>query len=244
MALSLNARQARWIDYVGRNAVAILPGTPAQKARQAALVMWWALKEGVLDLPNPIRHNLCTAAGEVQIGDLGVCPSGAWQIGISGIQGNVVSDAQVEAMRRRVHPSETAAQTLARVADLADVDNRTRQAIIDSASTTGPLRRAWLLRDPAIAIALQAPFVEACLRSGAPSWCYGGWDTARQFASSQARIREVIADLETRYASSARGGSWLPWLLLAAGVGLVGYGYVQQHGWPQLTGRALRPAPA
>ena len=237
MTISLSARQARWIDYVGQNVVAILPGTPAQKARQAALVMWWALKEGVLDLPNPIRHNLCTAAGEVQIGDLGVCPSGAWQIGISGIQGNVVSDAHVEAMRRRVHPSETAGQTLARVADLANVDNRTRQAIVDS---TGVLRRAWLLRDPTIAIALQAPFVEACLRSGAPSWCYGGWDTARQFASSQARIREVIADLEVRYAKNARGGSWAPWLLLAAGIGLASYGYFQQHGWP----RVLRPAPA
>lgn len=239
MTLSLNANEKRWIDYVGRNVVATLPGTPTQKARQAALVMWWALKEGVLDLPNPIRHNLCSAAGETQIGDLGVCPSGAWQIGLSGIQGNVVSDAQVEAMRRRVHPSETVRQTLARVADLADVDNRTRQAIIDSADGNATLRRAWLLRDPAVAIALQAPFVEACLRSGAPSWCYGGWDTARQYASSPERIRAVIADLESTYAKTASGGrAILPWLVLAAGVGLIGYGYVQQHGWPA----ALRPA--
>jgi hypothetical protein len=238
VTLPLNARQKRWIDYVGQNVVAILPGTPAQKARQAALVMWWALKEGVLDLPNPMRHNLCTAAGETQIGDLGVCPSGAWQLGLSGIQGNVVSDAQVENARRRIHPSETVQQTLARVADLADVDNRTRQVIVDS---SGALRRAWLLRDPAIGIYLQAPYVEACLRAGAPSWCYGGWDTARQYASSAARVREVVADLESTYAKSASGSrSWAPWLLLAAGVGLVGYGYVKEHGWPT----TRRPAPA
>lgn len=237
MTLPLNANEARWIEYVGQNVVPILPGTPAQKARQAALVMWWALKEGVLDLRNPLRHNLCTAAGEAQITDLAVCPSGAWQIGLSGIQGNVVSDAQVEAMRRRVHPSETVTQTLARVADLADVDNRTRQAIVDS---TGTLRRSWLLRDPAIAIALQAPFVEACLRSGAPSWCYGGWDTARTYASSPERIRQVIAELEARYAKTASGRRILPWLLLAGAVGLIGYGYVKEHGWPA----ALRPAPA
>lgn len=238
MTLALNAREARWIDDVGRDAVPLLPGSPAQKARQAALVMWWALKEGVLDLPNPFRHNLCTAAGETQIGDLGVCPSGTWQIGITGIQGNAVTDAQVEAMRRRVRPRESVQDSLRRVAIRADVDNRTVQTIVDS---TGALRRAWLLRDPAIAIPLQAPFVEACLRAGAPSWCFGSWDTARQFASSPARIREVIADLEARYLNSASGNrNWLPWLVLAGGLGLIGYGYVQTHGWPA----ALRTAPA
>src|SRR5687768_14201580 len=78
---NLTAAQAKWVDYVGTNVVPRLPGTAAERARRAAIVVWWALKEGVLDVvPSPYRHNLCTQNGsDVRLNDLGICNGPAWQ---------------------------------------------------------------------------------------------------------------------------------------------------------------------
>lgn len=232
MTLSLSPNEARWVDFIAKTVVPSLPGAPADKARTAAVVTWWALKEGVLDLPNPLRHNLCSQAGEVQIGDLGVCSAGPWQIGISGIQGNAVSDEQVEDARRRAYGSESVQSTLSRIAKTARVDSATYDAIVRS---TGALRRAWLLRDGAVSFPLQRPFVEACLASSPPSWCFGSWDTARAYASDPTRIDEVMRALGATfapYANKSASTRALPWLIVAAGVGLLGYGYVRENGWP------------
>lgn len=229
--LGLNANESRWVDFIAKSVVPSMSG--GDKARTAAVVTWWALKEGILDLPNPLRHNLCTQAGEVQIGDLGVCPAGPWQIGLSGIQGNAVTDEQVESARRAAYGSEPVSTSLGRIARTARVDSATYDAIVRS---TGALRRAWLLRDGAISFPLQRPFVEVCLGSNPPGWCFGSWDTARKFASSVPRISEVMGELERAfapYAKASRGGSVLPWLVLAAGAGFLSYGYVQEHGWPR-----------
>ena len=216
MPLALNASETRWIDFIRDRVVGRLQGSAEERARTAAIVGWWALKEGILDLPNPLRHNLCSAQGERQIGDFGTCDGGgAWQIGLSGIQGNAVTLAQAEATAARLYPGQSVTQILERTAVDAGVEGNAVDSIRNS---TGALRKSWLLRDPAIAFTLQRPFVErGCLRSP-QSWCFGGWDTARRFASSSARISEVIGELESRF-SSPSFARVLPILALAAGAG-------------------------
>lgn len=221
MTLPLTPSEARWIDHIRSNVVGRLEGTEAERARTAAIVAWWALKEGILDLPNPLRHNLCSAAGERQIGDLGVCPRGAWQIGLSGIQGGAVRLADVEAVAQRLYLNLSIPEVLERSAKDAGIqDPDTLAAIRES---TGDLRKAWLLRDGAIGFTLQRPFVERGCLSGRYPWCFGSWDTARRFASDEARIREVISDLESQFRGvpreADRRGGLLGNALLVALVG-------------------------
>jgi hypothetical protein len=200
---ALTTAEERWIDHVDDQVVARLSGASQQeRAHTAAVVTWWALKEGVLDVaPNPWRHNLCTQNGrDVQIGDTGVCWGPAWQVGLSGIQVNNVTQQQVENTASRLYPGESMSTILRRIATTAGLGE---SAITTVASSTGALRKSWLLRDPAIGITLQRPFVESeCLNNGL-AWCFGSWDTARKFASSSARIREVIAELEKRFMSGS-----------------------------------------
>lgn len=217
MNLSLSPQQAKWVEYVRENVA------PRVGARAAALVTWWALKEGILNLPNPWRHNLCTKNGQdVKVADLDTCPNTAWQLGMSGIQGGAVSEAEVLAAAQRLYPYRSIRSILADVAEAAGVDSATEDAIQDS---SGLLRKAWLLRDPTISFALQAPFVEKGCVTGNYSWCYGSWETARAFASSKARALQVIAELESHFSSGVQfnARSVLGAALMVAGVACVLY---------------------
>ena len=223
MALSLsnlNPTEAFWIDYVKEHVVGRLEGSAAERARIAAIVTWWSLKEGVLDVkPNPWRHNLCSTG---KLGDLQVCSQRVWQLGMSGIQPSAVAEVQVDAVRDRLYPGVSDRALLGRIADDGGVERADTIASIES--STGDLRKAWLLRDPAISFTLQAPFVQAqCLRGNdSASWCFGGWDTARRFANSSARIEQVIDALEDHYRdapSIGRGRSTLEKVAIAAAGG-------------------------
>jgi hypothetical protein len=240
VTLALTASESRWLEYIRESIVGRLEGDDAERARAAAIVAWWALKEGILDLPNPLRHNLCSAAGEQQIGDLAVCPRGAWQIGISGIQGGAVSLTETEATASRLYPGKSAGAILERVAVETGIEGN---AVDTIRNATGDLRKAWLLRDGAIGFTLQRPFVErGCLSrfsasaaepatsrveaSGIPGWCYGGWDTARRFASDGERIHEVVGGLEAyfRGAPTPNGPtSAIGAILVIAGLAGLGY---------------------
>jgi hypothetical protein len=236
MTLELNPTESKWIDFIESSVVPRLEGSSAEKARTAAIVTWWALKEGILDMPNPWRHNLCHTGGDHQIGNLETCASSVWQVGMSGIQPASVSLAQVESVAKRLYPSVDIAQILSGIALDARVDSSTQAAV---AASTRDLRKAWLLRDPAISFTLQRPFVEKGCISGSYSWCYGSWDTAKRFATNAAKVREVVSDLEARFSGSFGSGSpLLPWLLvLGLGVGLY-LGHT--HGYPSWVPRLLR----
>lgn len=237
MTLQLNRTEERWVDYVAKHVVDKLEGSSAVKARAAALVTWWALKEGILDLPNPWRHNICHTGGDHPIGDLEVCSSSIWQVGMAGIQPSNLTLSQIEAVARRIYPGQYLSSVLAKVAEDANVDETTKEAIVHSA---GELRKAWLLRDPAIAFTMQAPFVDIGCIKGNRSWCYGGWDTARRFASDASRVREVVGELEHRFSGSALPfGSKTSWLLLAAGLGAA-YWYGSTYGYPSWVPKLLR----
>lgn len=221
----LTPSEARWIDYVRNVVVGKLAGSAQDRARTAAIVTWWALKEGVLDLPNPWRHSICSP-GNRKLGDLETCPGGVWQVGLAGIQVGSATDAQVESVASRLYPGQSLEAILSSIAADAGVDGPTAQAIVTS---TGPLRRSWLLRDPAVAFTIQRPFVESQCLNGAASWCYGTWDTARRFASSRARIDEVVRALED-YFGGAPSARAFPWLLALAIGGGAAYWYYKQDG--------------
>jgi hypothetical protein len=193
--MNLSPVQSKWVEYVRRNVA------PRIGARAAALVTWWALKEGILNLENPWRHNLCNRpGGDVKIGDLDTCSGSVWQMGMSGIQVTAVSEATVLGAAQRLYPGDGVEDILSRIAEDAGVDAATKRAVEQS---TGLLRKAWLLRDPTISFYLQAPFVEKGCVSGTYSWCYGSWDTARTFAANRDVALATIAELEAMFAGAA-----------------------------------------
>jgi cell wall-associated NlpC family hydrolase len=196
---TLTANQAKWLDAIGA-AVSKLPGTPQERARHAAIVAWWALKEGVLGKSNPYLHNLCTRGGtDVTIGHTEQCAS-TWQVGISGIQVPNVTDDQVAKMTAQIYPGQSTTDVLTQIANAAGIAPST------ITGTTGRVRSGWLLRDPAIGVALQWPFADDCLNGG-PSWCYGSWSEAQAFASSLSRIQSVVSALEQRFSGSGAIGT-------------------------------------
>lgn len=215
----LTSAESRWIEHIHDVVVPRLLGNADERARTAAIVTWWALKEGVLDVrPNPWRQNVCHTGGDHRIGDLEVCSDPIWQVGMAGIQPSAVSLAHVEDVARRIYPGYDLEDVLRRIAEDAAVVDSNVDAI---ATSDGTLRKAWLLRDPAIAFTIQAPFVEQqCIR-GSYGWCYGSWDTARRFASDKDRVQEVIGALTKYYEGSpgpstaASAKKLLPFVLLA-----------------------------
>jgi hypothetical protein len=219
--LQLNSREKYWIDYIKNNVVSRLPGSASEKARTAAVVAWWALKEGILDLSNPLRHSLC---GAEQVGSLQTCPGRAWQVGLSGIQPNAISLAQAESTAQRVYPGKSINSILRQIA--LDIDSSVASQVENS---TGDLRKSWLLKDPAISFTIQRPFVETQCINGNASWCFGNWDTAKKYASSNARIRDVINTLQNYYQSTASG--ILAWALLIASLGTVTYFVAKEKKW-------------
>jgi hypothetical protein len=208
LALSLSTAEETWVGYVATNVVPHLTGTLDERAHRAAIVTWWALKEGVLDVsPSPFHHDLCASgATQSQIGPLATC-SGPWQVGIAGMFMGNVSDAQVAAAAAAVHPGVSLTTLLGTIAQTAGypTTSSTGQQIVAS---SGRLRSAWLVRDGAIGITLNEPFVAECFTT-APDWCFGTWSEATRFASSAARIKDVVGQLETRFkaAPATPGGT-------------------------------------
>jgi hypothetical protein len=221
----LNPTESRWIQYIQDNVVPKLEGTSADRARTGALVAWWSLKEGILDLTDPLRHNLCSQGGhDVRISDLATCSGPAWQVGISGIQPGAVKLADVEGVAKRLYPEVTIETLLEDIAIRSGVQG---SAVDQIKNSSGDLRKSWLLRDGPISFMLQAPFVErGCLTQNPASWCFGSWDSARRFAPDQATAQQTVAELQDRFASASspsgrsRVPPLLPWLLALGGAGI------------------------
>src|SRR5688572_17953445 len=55
----LSANQAKWVQHVAEEIVPQMIGTRSQRIAKAAEVAWWSLKEGVLDLANPLVYSNC-----------------------------------------------------------------------------------------------------------------------------------------------------------------------------------------
>ncbi|MBL8954462.1 MAG: SH3 domain-containing protein [Myxococcaceae bacterium] len=194
---TLTANEDANVRRIAANVVPRLTGTRADQVRVASRVTWWSLKEGVLGLANPIGYSNCnTPSGDRRIGPLEVCsPGRAWQVGASAVQVPGRTLASLEATARQLHPGLGVYDVLWRTAVDAGYANgtSTHAGIV---SSTGDLRRSWLLRNGAVGFTYEEPTVTAECINASYAWCYGtAWDTTARYAPNRAAALRSIQDL-------------------------------------------------
>lgn len=194
---TLTANEAANVRRIAASVVPRLAGTREDKLRVAARVTWWSLKEGVLGLSNPIGYSNCnTPWGDRRIGPLEVCsPGRAWQVGAAAVQVPGRTLAQLEAKARELHPGLVVYDVLWRTAVDAGYAHgtATHNAIV---SSTGDLRRSWLLRNGAVGFTFEEPTVTYECINNSYGWCFGsGWDTTARYAPTRAAAMRSINDL-------------------------------------------------
>ena len=197
---ALNAREQQWMRYVAAHVVPTLVGTDARKLEIASRTAWWSLKEGIFDTSNAPDYSNCNAAsGDHLIGPLDTCGSGrAWQVGLAAVQVPNHSLSELETLAGELYPDETIAEVLTDGAAEAgfDATSDTAQSI---ASSTGSLRKSWLLRNSAIGFTAceRNEVVPECI-DGSKGWCYGtSWDTTARYAPNKAAAMRAIGDIST-----------------------------------------------
>jgi hypothetical protein len=173
-----------------------LAGDRAERLTVAARVTWWSLKEGVLDLGNPVAYSNCnTPSGDFRYGPLDVCYAGrAWQVGLSAVQVPGTSLDQLEGIGQSLFgkPSSEILAMTARHAGF-DPSTGTGAAIVQS---TGMQRASWLLRNSAIGFTVSEKVITAECINDAYYWCYGtGWDTSAWYAPYRGAAFQSIDDL-------------------------------------------------
>lgn len=199
----LGAGQAQWVRHIAKEIVPQMKGSRADRIAKAAEVTWWSLKEGVLELSNPLSYSNCHFPPDQHIGALDVCPNpnNAWQVGISGVQAAWRTLADVEALSASVHPGMSSTDVLVNAAAVAgfSAGSATGQAI---AGSTGRLRLSWLLRDGAVGFEAQYPVVhDECFVQGL-YWCFGaGWPSSATFAPDVWTSQQAVNDLEAIFAA-------------------------------------------
>jgi hypothetical protein len=194
----LAAGQAKWVRHIAEEIVPQMKGSRADRIAKAAEVTWWSLKEGVLELDQPLPYSNCHFPPDQHIGPIDVCPNpnNAWQVGISGVQAAWRTLEDVEALAASVHPDLSSTEVLVAAAETAGFSpgSATGQAI---ASSTGRLRLSWLLRDGAVGFEAQYPVVhDECFVQGL-YWCFGaGWPSSAAFAPDVWTSEQAVSDLE------------------------------------------------
>jgi hypothetical protein len=203
--VQLDWRQERWIRTIARAVVPEMLGTAGERLDKASYVAWWALKEGVLNVNNPLSYSNCSFPPDKHIGPLEICPNenNAWQVGISGVQSAWRSVESVETLAVSVHPEKSITDVLADAARLAGFGaaTTTGQSI---AASTDRLRMSWLLRDGAVGFEAQyRPVYDQCFVRQ-ESWCFGtGWSSTASFAPDRAGAEQSVADLRSIFEALA-----------------------------------------
>ncbi len=203
---TLRTTEAKWVRFFATNVVPRLKGTLAQRLDQAAAVAWWSLKEGVLGIDNAVAYsNANFSGGDRRIGPLSVgVPGRAWQVGPSGVQVTGRSLAGIEQLAKRIYPGKSITQILDLTARMAKHwrGTATYRGIVNA---KGSLRASWLLRNPAIGTALQAPAVRAECVNSSRGWCYGtAWDTTSRYAPNKTAALNSIRTLRAYFLKVAR----------------------------------------
>ncbi|GEL75342.1 SH3 domain-containing protein [Myxococcus virescens] len=216
---ALSKDQEKWLRWVAAKTVPRLSGTRAQRLDQAALVSWWAMKEGIWDLgpnrPNPSSNpqsfSICnTSTGDRVIWPLESCNNngGPWQVGLSGVQVHYHSQASVENTARQLYAREgwSIAQILDHTARTAGFAAGSVEHSTIVNTTNLALRKSWLLRNHGVGFAIQYPQVhQQCVVQGL-SWCYGSghtWNPAYKFASSRAAMTTSVAHIRQHLSNLA-----------------------------------------
>jgi len=184
-----------WLHYLAREVVPRLEGTRVERVNDAAVVGWWALKEGVVFLSNPLVYSNCNfPTGDEHIGALESCvPGRAWQVGISGVQVPGKTLAALSAAATTLYASETVDEVLDKTARAAGLMGSEVTSVVGS---TGDLRISWLLRNAAIGVTFQVgPVTSECIDDSL-SWCYGtGWTSTALYAPDRTSALGSIEDI-------------------------------------------------
>jgi hypothetical protein len=201
----LDASQDQWVRYIAEHVVPAMSQGRAERIHRSARVAWWSLKEGVLNLDNPLAYSNCHFPPDQLVGPLEVCPDpgNAWQVGLSGVQAAWRTLSEVESLAKSVHPKQSLQEILLGAAKAAGY-SATSTTAKSIQSATGRLRLSWLLRDAAVGFEAQYPVVEnecfvTCSNGweNTCAWCFGsGWDTSAAFAPDRASAEQAVADLE------------------------------------------------
>jgi hypothetical protein len=195
--VELDAKQELWVRYIAAHVVPQLPGSASERIDKSAYVTWWALKEGVLNVNNPLSYSNCSFPPDQRIGPVDLCPNpdNAWQVGLSGVQAAWRTLESVEQVGLTVFPQESMGQILVDAARTAGFGSITSLGQI-IATSTDRLRLSWLLRNGPVGFEAQYPAVyDQCFVS-AETWCFGtGFSTSAAFAPTQAGALQAVADL-------------------------------------------------
>ena len=197
--VELDAEQELWVRYIAAHVVPQVPGSAGERIDKSAYVTWWALKEGVLNVNNPLSYSNCSFPPDQHIGPVEVCPNpdNAWQVGLSGVQAAWRTLESVEEVALTVYPQEPIGEILVDAAITAGfgVTTSLGQTI---ASSDDRLRLSWLLRNGPVGFEAQYPVVYNECFVSVETWCFGsGWPTSAAFAPTQAAAQEAVTDLKS-----------------------------------------------
>lgn len=196
--VTLDARQDLWVRYIATKVVPLVPGTAAERIDKSAYVTWWALKEGVFSVNNPLLYSNCSFPPDKRIGPTEVCPdpNRAWQVGLSGVQAAWKTLSGVETTAGTVYPGQSLSDTLAQGAGASGIGTTTSwgQTIVNSSDR---LRISWLLRNAPVGFLAQYPTVHSECFVSEKSWCFGtGWPASASFAATRAQAQQSVEDLK------------------------------------------------
>lgn len=198
---SLTSRQEHWVRYVARHVVpgaTLYFGSRDRALTRVAGVTWWSLKEGIMELGDPLAYSNCHYPdGDRHIGAMSSCPYSTWQVGLAGVQVKYTSMSTFEAIARKAFPG-------------ASIDDVLRQTARDAgrspgavAAATGDLRRSWLARNATVGFIREWDYVAPECISGSRSWCHGSWYPSSRFAPNRSVARRARADLRAILASTS-----------------------------------------
>ncbi|RYZ65944.1 MAG: hypothetical protein EOP09_13465 [Proteobacteria bacterium] len=206
---ALNESQSENVEWVRKCVVPVLRVSHSDAPALAARATWWALREGILDMPKDKihRYSNCHEHGrDRRRSDIPLyrCGGSIWQVGMAAIQVNNYPDKYVAGMVDKVlGPVEAGinvTDALEMSAELAGFrpGSKVYDAIVRS---TGKLRKSWLLRNPLIGMPIvqnQEVLVE-CFKQN-KKWCYtSGWLSAKYFGASRRSMLKSIQDLTRIY---------------------------------------------
>jgi hypothetical protein len=197
--VTLDGEQELWVRYIAEHVVPLVPGTEAERIEKSALVTWWALKEGVLNVNNPLSYSNCSIPPDKHIGPIETCPNpnNAWQVGLSGVQAAYRTLDSVEKLAASVFPARPLGELLTEAAVTAGFGSGTAigQAITGAQDR---LRLSWLLRSSPVGFEAQYPPVrDQCFKAPTKAWCFGtGWPSSASFAPNQTGANESVDDLK------------------------------------------------
>ncbi|KAL9652659.1 hypothetical protein ABK040_003962 [Willaertia magna] len=205
----LNVNEVKWLKYIGQKVVPQLTsyynGNREIALQNAAIVAWWSLKEGILQIENAIRFNLCDPNHVVKSNQWdGICAKengfGTWQVGLAAIQ-SPITEERAKTMivnlennickKLGLNPN----QALLNIVNEAGFGNDIAKNIM---SSQGRLRASWLLRIPSVSFVVQLPIINnECFSGNVRNWCYSSkWSPSNKYSPTIESMSIAVNDVK------------------------------------------------